>query len=82
MTVKAVMMGCDDNGKYRVNVRKAKPTGMIGDAGFIRYFDSKEEAKEYVKAVNKAGVDVFEKKANEPQEENVIHQGDVFVKGN
>ena len=48
----------------------------------IRVFNSKEEAKEYVNAVNRTGEDVFVKKENKPQEENVIHQGDVFVKSN
>ena len=82
MTVKAVMMGCDDKGMYKVNVKDTNAAGKIGGGGMIRVFETKEAAKDYVNAVNKTGVDVFEKKVDKPQEENVIHQGDVFVKGN
>ena len=82
MAVTAVMMGSDDKGQYRVNVKNTNAAGKIGGGGMIRTFATKEAAKEYVNAVNKAGVDVFEKKVNEPLEKNVIHEGDAFVKGN
>ena len=82
MTVKAVIVGCDDNGRCKVNVKNTNAAGSIGGGGMIRVFDSKEEAKAYAKAVNATGVDVFEKKVDKPQEENVIHQGDMFVKSN
>lgn len=80
MTVKAISMGVDtQTGKYRVNVKSTEAQGNIGGAGVIRYFETKEEAKEYIKAVNKTGEDVFVK--NEPVEpvENVRHVGDEFV---
>ena len=79
MKVKAVYFGLQDNGEYYVNVRGAKRTGNIGDAGMIRRFATEKEAKDYVKAVNATGVDVFEMK--EVQHTlPVRHTGDNFVK--
>lgn len=77
MTVVAKYMG-QRGDVYWVNVRNAKPTGMIGDAGYIVRFDTKEEAKEYVKCVNKTGVDCFQKTEDTTDEKTVRHEGDVF----
>ena len=80
MTVKAISMGVDSrNGKYLVNVKNTEAKGMIGGAGMIRQFDTKEEADEYIKAVNKSGVDVFEKKDSNDMVEFVRHEGDTFT---
>lgn len=90
MTVEAVYMGPKQGGDYWVNVRNANPTGMIGDGGVIRRFDSEKDAKDYAKWVNDAKPsskdeyqmyqDKFQK--SEPKQEplNVRHEGDVFVK--
>ena len=80
MAVKAIYMGERANGEYWVNVRTAKPKGMIGDAGFIRRFDSKKEAKEYAKTVNKTGIDHFTLADKPAQVLPIRHEGDVFVK--
>ena len=80
MTVKAVSMGVDSkNGKYLVNVKNTEAKGMIGGAGIVRQFDTKEDAKQYIKAVNKSGVDVFEKKDSNDKVEFVRHEGDTFT---
>lgn len=80
MTDIAIYRGSDANGKYMVNVKSKEAAGSIGGAGVIRYFNTKEEAKEYAKSVNKTGVDTFVKNpivldSNKP----VNHEGDVFV---
>ena len=80
MTVKAIAMGVDSQtGKYRVNVKDTNAKGNIGGAGVIRYFETKKEAKEYIKAVNKTGEDVFEKKDSNESLELVRHEGDTFT---
>ncbi len=91
MTVEAVYMGKRGTGEYWVNVRNANPTGMIGDGGVIRRFDSKEAAQGYTQQVNSARPtseaeykmyqDMFVKET--PQQPLTIrHQGDVFVSQN
>ena len=79
MSVKAIYMGPRENGEYWVNVRNAQPKGLIGDAGYIRRFNSKDAAKAYAKEVNKTGEDTFTK--NEPKQVplNIRHEGDTFV---
>lgn len=65
---------------YRVNVKNAHPTGKIGDAGVIKYFEAKDKAKEYTDIVNKTKQDVFvplpKKLTKGPL---VRHEGDVFT---
>ena len=93
MTVEAVYMGPRKDGSYWVNVKNANPTGMIGDAGVIRRFDSKKDAKVYTKMVNDTKpssqgeyqmyMDKFEKNPQNPQQPLTIrHEGDVFVSQN
>ena len=78
MAVEAIYMGQSKDGAYWVNVRNAEPKGMIGDAGVIRRFETKQEAKEYAKKVNETGVDTFEYKKDVSEEKPVRHQGDTF----
>lgn len=85
--VTAKYMGYDKSSQtYLVNVRTAHPTGKIGDAGYIKRFDEKEEAKNFTKVVNDTKQDVFI--PQKPQKNNdviVRHQGDTFTqafKGN
>lgn len=79
MEVQAKYLGEDKNGYYNVNVRTANPTGNLGDAGVIRRFENKEEAKAYAEIVNETGEDVFVKKQPEKAEKPVRHEGDDFV---
>lgn len=79
MTVKAIYMGQQKNGEYWVNVRNAQPKGLIGDAGYIRHFNSKDEAKAYTKEVNETGVDSFVKQEPKQEPLNIRHEGDTFV---
>ena len=80
MTVKAISLGVDSrSGKYLVNVKDTEAKGNIGSAGMIRQFETKKEAKEYIKAVNKTGEDVFEKKDSNESLELVRHEGDTFT---
>ena len=79
MSVKAIYMGPREDGKYWVNVRNAQPKGLIGDAGYIRRFNSKDEAKAYTKDVNKTGVDTFSKQEQKQEPLNIRHSGDSFV---
>ena len=78
MAVEAVYIGQSRDGDYWVNVKNAQPKGMIGDAGVIRRFESKQEAKEYAKKVNETGVDTFEYKSEVSSEKPVRHEGDTF----
>lgn len=80
MAVEAIVMGGNPQKGYAVNVRNANPKGMLGDAGVIRVFETKEEAKAYANLVNTTGQDVFVKNPikDEPLKP---HQGDEFVKG-
>jgi len=71
-------MGQRDDNKYWVNVKTANPSGKLGDAGVIRQFDTKEEAKAYANCVNETGEDCFIKTKEEVPEAPVRHQGDVF----
>lgn len=64
---------------YWVNVRNANPQGMIGDAGVIRRFDSKEDAKAYAQQVNATGVDIFAPKPPTYNDNAIRHSGDEFV---
>lgn len=80
MGIQAKYLGQDNSGSYRVNVRTANPTGKLGDAGVIRYFDTKEEAKDYAKIVNTTGVDVYQKTSMVNDDEPVRHAGDTFGK--
>ena len=90
MTVIADYMGPRQGGVYWVNVRNEKPSGLIGDGGVIRRFESEDDAKAYAKTVNetkptseqeyKMYQDKFEKSKPEPQQPlNIRHEGDVFV---
>lgn len=65
--LEANYLGYHDGQGYWVNVKTANPTGMIGDAGIIRRFDSKEDAKAYANEVNSTGMDVFVR-TTKPQE--------------
>ena len=78
--VVAKYMGQMGPNDYGVNVRTAHPTGKIGDAGFVRRFNSEHEAKEYAKSVNKTGKDTFVKDDKSRQTPIQRHEGDVFVK--
>ncbi len=79
MTLIAKDMG-QTNGKYLVNVRTANPKGLLGDAGYIRRFDDKAAAKNYIEQVNKTGEDVFAKKDEQNQAPLPLqrHEGDTF----
>lgn len=79
--VEAKYLGYDDRiQKYRVNVRTANPTGKIGDAGVIRYFETKNDAKDYTNIVNKTKQDVFTPEVKKTKEDiPVRHAGDVFA---
>lgn len=71
--------------QYLVNVRTANPTGKIGDAGVIRFFETKNEAKDYTRRINQTKQDIFVPEKKEKNDLTVIHQGDAFVqsfKGN
>ena len=76
--VEAKYMGQCDGQYYCVNVRTANPTGNLGDAGVIRKFETKDEAKAYANEVNATGVDTFVHN-NPIKNDNVRHEGDVFV---
>lgn len=76
--VVANYVGYHDNVGYLVNVKTAKPTGNMGDAGVIRQFETKEEAKAYADYVNATGVDTFAHQ-NPIVDTNVRHQGDEFA---
>ena len=80
MAVEAIVMGGNSQKGYAVNVRNANPKGMLGDAGIIRFFETKEEAKTYANLVNTTGVDVFLKKDPIKDEPLQLHKGDEFVK--
>ena len=82
MTVKAIYMGEKNDGSFWVNVKPKTAKGLLGDAGLIRQFKSKKEAEEYINIVNKTGEDFFQKNDIKIQKENVIHQGDSFIKEN
>ena len=77
--VEAKYLGYHDGSGYWVNVRNANPTGNIGDAGVIRNFETKEEAKEYAQLVNSTGVDTFVKRPSINIDKPVYHEGDKFV---
>lgn len=76
-SVEARYMGYREGYGYMVNVKNANPTGMIGDGGIIRRFETKEEAKEYIKSVNATGKDTFVPQNKE--EEPIPLAGDEFV---
>lgn len=59
VTLEARYVGGNPESGYRVNVKNANPTGMIGDGGVLRYFDTKTEAVMYTNLVNATGKDVF-----------------------
>ncbi|MBR6099589.1 hypothetical protein IKP85_07565 [bacterium] len=91
VTLAANYMGQRPSGDYWVNVRTARPSGMIGDAGVIRRFQNEEQAKAYVKLINNTPLtseqeyklyqDMFVKEKPEPQQPlNIRHEGDTFVK--
>lgn len=91
VTLAANYIGQKQNGDYWVNVRTARPSGLIGDAGVIRRFTNEEQAKAYTKLVNNTELtssqeyklyqDLFVKEKEEPQQPlNIRHEGDEFVK--
>ena len=80
MTLVAKYIGQNSDNTYWVNVKTAKPTGNLGDAGVIRRFDTEQQAKEYAKLVNETGVDTFVKCQDSEKPENAVrHEGDSFV---
>ncbi len=70
MAVEAIYRGHGSQG-YMVNVRSTKRTGNIGDAGVIRFFDTKDEAEAYIDKVNSTGqMDTFVRQ--EDQKEKTV----------
>ena len=76
--VEGIYMG-QQGQSYLVNVRTKNPTGKLGDAGYIRRFDSKEEAKIFAEQVNETGVDTFEKQPVTNDDQETRHAGDEFI---
>lgn len=77
MEVQANYIGPKGDGGYWVNVKTAHPKGRIGDAGFIRKFNTEEEAKIYTDIVNTTGQDVFVKQKQDDLASGP-HAGDTF----
>lgn len=81
MEVQAKYMGGNDTKGYMVNVRNAHPKGMIGDAGYIRRFETDKAAKAFTTLVNETGEDFYQKEQLKPEKPiPVRHIGDDFVK--
>ncbi len=81
MTVEAKYIGGDETKGYMVNVRNAHPKGMIGDAGYIRRFETDKAAKAFTALVNETGEDFYQKEQLKPEKPiPLCHIGDDFVK--
>ena len=66
------LIGKNNFGFYRVNVKNTHPSNKIGDGGMIRVFESKTDTENYVDKVNDAGMDIFVSTINYDEENDVI----------